>query len=62
VVSFLHISACGNNLTRDNVMKRAADLHNLALPMLLPGSTISIGEVDVGSDKPTAPDVGAVLP
>jgi branched-chain amino acid transport system substrate-binding protein len=35
------LKACGDNLTRENVMKQAASLHNLALPMLLPGVTIS---------------------
>ena len=35
------IGASGDNLTRENVMKQAASLHNLTLPMLLPGVTLS---------------------
>jgi branched-chain amino acid transport system substrate-binding protein len=35
------LKASGDNLTRDNVMKQAASLHNLQLPMLLPGITLS---------------------
>jgi len=31
---------CGDNLTRDNVMKQAASIHELKLPMLLPGITM----------------------
>ena len=31
------LKQCGNDLTRENVMKQAAILHNLELPMLLPG-------------------------
>jgi len=34
---------CGNNLTRENLMKEAASIHDLKLPMLLPGITISTG-------------------
>jgi branched-chain amino acid transport system substrate-binding protein len=34
---------CGNNLTRENLMKEAASIHDLRLPMLLPGITISTG-------------------
>ena len=35
------LKACGDNLTRENVMKQAASIHNLTQPMLLPGITIS---------------------
>ena len=35
------LKQCGNDLTRENVMKQAANLHNLELPMLLPGITIN---------------------
>jgi ABC-type branched-subunit amino acid transport system substrate-binding protein len=31
------LKQCGNDLTRANVMKQSASLHNLRLPMLLPG-------------------------
>ena len=37
--SFLHFRARGK--TRDNVMEWAAELQKLALPILLPGITIS---------------------
>jgi branched-chain amino acid transport system substrate-binding protein len=35
------LKQCGDNLTRENVMKQAASLHNLALPMLLPGIEVN---------------------
>ena len=35
------LKQCGDDLTRENVMKQAASLHNLALPMLLPGIAIN---------------------
>jgi branched-chain amino acid transport system substrate-binding protein len=35
------LKQCGNDLTRENVMNQAASLHNLELPMLLPGITIN---------------------
>ena len=35
------LKQCGNDLTRENVMKQAADLKHLTLPMMLPGITIS---------------------
>ncbi len=35
------LEACGDNLTRENVMKQAASMHGLKLPMLLPGITLS---------------------
>jgi len=31
------LKQCGDDLTRENFMKQAASLHDLALPMLLPG-------------------------
>src|SRR4029077_18073816 len=31
------LKQCGNNLARDNLMKQAASVHSLKLPMLLPG-------------------------
>jgi branched-chain amino acid transport system substrate-binding protein len=39
------LKQCGDNLTRDNVMKQAASL-DLALPMLLPGVNIKTGPDD----------------
>ncbi len=35
------LKACGDNLTRENIMKQAAGIHDLKLPMLLPGIAIS---------------------
>ena len=35
------LKQCGDELTRENVMKQAANLHDLSLPMLLPGITIN---------------------
>jgi branched-chain amino acid transport system substrate-binding protein len=35
------LKQCGDDLTRENVMKQAASLHNLELPMLLPGIAIN---------------------
>jgi branched-chain amino acid transport system substrate-binding protein len=35
------IKQCGDDLTRENVMRQAANLHDLALPMLLPGIRIN---------------------
>lgn len=45
------LKACGDNLTRQNVMKEAANLHDLALPMLLPGITISTSPTDFAPVK-----------
>jgi hypothetical protein len=35
------IKQCGDDLTRENVMRQAANLHDLALPMLLPGIKVN---------------------
>jgi branched-chain amino acid transport system substrate-binding protein len=35
------LKQCGDDLTRENVMKQAANLHDLELPMLLPGIVIN---------------------
>jgi len=45
------LKACGDELTRANVMKQAANLHELSLPMLLPGITISTGPTDFAPIK-----------
>jgi branched-chain amino acid transport system substrate-binding protein len=34
------LTACGDNLTRENVMQQAASIHDLKLPMLLSGITV----------------------
>ncbi len=35
------LKQCGDDLTRENFMRQAANLHDLALPMLLPGIKIN---------------------
>ena len=45
------LKACGDNLTRENVMKNATSIRDLKLPMLLPGITISTGVDDYAPIK-----------
>jgi branched-chain amino acid transport system substrate-binding protein len=45
------LKASGDNLTRENVMRQAASVHDLKLPMLLPGITISTGNDDYAPIK-----------
>ena len=40
------LKQCGNDLTRENVMKQAANLKNLKLPLLLPGIVINTSPTD----------------
>ena len=40
------LKQCGADLTRENVMKQAANLHDLKLPMLLPGIVINTSPTD----------------
>jgi branched-chain amino acid transport system substrate-binding protein len=40
------LKACGDNLTRENIMKQAASIHDLKLPMLLPGVTLNTSADD----------------
>jgi branched-chain amino acid transport system substrate-binding protein len=40
------LKQCGDDLSRENIMKQAASLNNLALPMLLPGVTINTSATD----------------
>jgi branched-chain amino acid transport system substrate-binding protein len=40
------IKQCGDNLTRENVMKQAASLHNFQVPMALPGVMANTGPDD----------------
>jgi branched-chain amino acid transport system substrate-binding protein len=40
------VKAAGDNLTRENMMKQAANIHDLTLPMMLPGITISTSASD----------------
>jgi branched-chain amino acid transport system substrate-binding protein len=45
------LKQCGDNLTRENVMKQAASIHDLNLPMLLPGITVSTSADDFAPIK-----------
>jgi branched-chain amino acid transport system substrate-binding protein len=45
------LKQCGNELTRENVMKEAANLHNFKVPMLLPGITINTSPTDFAPVK-----------
>ena len=45
------LKASGDNLTRENVMKQAASIHDEKLPMLLPGITISTSPTDFAPVK-----------
>jgi branched-chain amino acid transport system substrate-binding protein len=45
------LKQCGDDLTRENVMKQAANIHDLKLPMLLPGITVSTGAHDFAPIK-----------
>jgi branched-chain amino acid transport system substrate-binding protein len=40
------LQKCGDNLTRENVMKQAASHHNFRLPGMLPGITVSTSATD----------------
>ena len=40
------LKQCGDELTRDNVMRQAANLKNLELPMLLPGIRVNTSPTD----------------
>jgi branched-chain amino acid transport system substrate-binding protein len=45
------LKQCGDDLTRENVMKQAASIKGLELPMLLPGIKISTGPDDYAPIK-----------
>jgi ABC-type branched-subunit amino acid transport system substrate-binding protein len=40
------LKQCGNDLTRENVMKQAASLKNIKLPLLLPGMSVNTSPTD----------------
>ena len=40
------LKQCGNDLSRENVMKQAANLKNVKLPLLLPGMSINTSPTD----------------
>jgi len=45
------LKQCGDDLTRDNVMRQAANIHDLRLGMLLPGITINTSPIDFAPIK-----------
>jgi branched-chain amino acid transport system substrate-binding protein len=45
------LKAAGDNLTRENIMKQAANLHDLKVPMLLPGINLSTSANDFAPIK-----------
>jgi branched-chain amino acid transport system substrate-binding protein len=45
------LEQCGDNLTRENVMRQAANLRNLQLGMLLPGITVDTNPTDYAPIK-----------
>ena len=40
------LKQCGEDLSRENVRRQAANIRNLALPMLLPGISVDTGPDD----------------
>jgi len=48
VASLMHetLKKCGNDLTRENLMKQAANFQKFRLPLLLPGITVSTSPTD----------------
>jgi ABC-type branched-subunit amino acid transport system substrate-binding protein len=42
----LVLKQCGNDLSRDNIMRQAGSLHDVTLPMLLPGITINTSQTE----------------
>ena len=45
------LKQCGDELTRENVMRQAASLHDFTVPMLLPGIKINTGPTDFAPVK-----------
>jgi branched-chain amino acid transport system substrate-binding protein len=45
------LKQCGDDLTRENIMRQAANLKNLELGMLLPGITVNTGPTDFAPIK-----------
>jgi branched-chain amino acid transport system substrate-binding protein len=45
------LKQCGDDLTRDDVMKQATNLHDLHLDMLLPGITVNTGPTEYAPIK-----------
>jgi branched-chain amino acid transport system substrate-binding protein len=49
------LKQCGDDLSRENIMHQAANLHDLALPLLLPGITINTSPTDYRPVKQLRP-------
>ena len=45
------LKQCGDELTRENVMKQAASLHDFTVPMLLPGIKANTSPTDFAPVK-----------
>jgi hypothetical protein len=45
------LKQCGDDLTRENVLKQAAGLHNVELDLLLPGISVSTSPTDYRVNK-----------
>ncbi len=62
------LKQCGDELTRENVMKQAASLHDFTVPMLLPGMKINTSPTDFAPVKQVqmgrfdGAEMGAVRP
>jgi branched-chain amino acid transport system substrate-binding protein len=40
------LKSCGDDISRENILRQATSLHKLKLPLLLPGVTLSTGRDD----------------
>jgi ABC-type branched-subunit amino acid transport system substrate-binding protein len=49
------LEQCGDDLSRENIMRQAANLHKLSLPLLLPGITINTSPTDFRPVKQMQP-------
>jgi branched-chain amino acid transport system substrate-binding protein len=49
------LKQCGNDLSRANIMRQAANLHNLELPLLLPGIRVNTSPTDYRPVKQLQP-------
>ena len=46
-ITLAHVlKACGNDISRENIMRQAASIKDLELPMLLPGIKLNTGPGD----------------
>ena len=45
------LKQCGDELTRENVMKQAANIHDFTVPMLLPGIKVNTSPTDFAPVK-----------